>query len=106
MPAKTVSVAVVRRGNDCVVVPPSVVLEQGDSIRWVNVTGSPATVLFPHANVFGANAFSARMDNTNNNKHAPANPAGNVTQQFPYRIFCEATNAFALGNSDPEIIVG
>ena len=105
MPNKNQLIAVVKRGTECRVVPPSVVLDHNDTIAWLNLTGDDVTVLFPHAGVFAnhANAFAQTLNDQN--KHDPGQ-ASNVTKAFPYAVFCKATGTFAVGNSDPEIIVG
>ena len=105
-PNKNQLIAVVKRGTECRVVPPSVVLDHNDTISWLNLTGDDVTVMFPHAGVFGVHAGAAFAQSVGHgNKHDPG-AVQNLTQACPYCVFCQVTGTFALGNSDPEIIVG
>ena len=92
----------------CIVDPAQ--LAAGDTARWHNQTGDDVIVFFPHDNVLGNAAkhfFTTIPDKASH--HAPGaaakkNAAG-PPEPYPYVIFCAATNRFAVGGSDPEIIV-
>lgn len=80
----------------------------GDKANWINHTGDEVIVFFPHDDVLGAGAsgrhFHKQVPKGGNYTHPdPANPA--KKGRFPYAIYCSATQNFAIGGSDPEIIV-
>ena len=100
-------VLVVKRGNACFAIPASVVATAGDTVKWFNLTGGGATVIFPHDGVFGVGVpgqgFGQRIKDTQD--HQPGNPVQAGLRHCPYKIYCEITDSFAVGSSDPEIIV-
>jgi len=92
----------------CVADP--VKLQPGDTIRWVNRTGGDIVVFFPHDNVLGNSTghFHHKVNSGSSYSHpgqaTRKNPTG-PSEQYNYVIFCAVTNRFAVGGSDPEIIV-
>jgi hypothetical protein len=80
----------------------------GDNVNWINTTTAKAIVFFPHGGVFGSGSghFHHQIKDGDSFK-----PARAVVRQSTrkrtcrYAIWCEETHAFAIGNSDPEIIV-
>ena len=85
-------------------------LNPGDTARWVNQTGDSVILFFPHEDVFGKGSKHFFATVPDKASHHPAgaatkkNPAG-PAEKYTYVIFCRATNRFAVGGSDPEIIV-
>ena len=92
----------------CVADP--VELQPGDTVKWVNKTGDDIVVFFPHDNVLGPTTGHFHNKIPNGASHAHPGAATRKTppgrkEQYNYSIFCFATNRFAVGGSDPEIIV-
>jgi hypothetical protein len=92
----------------CVADPVS--LAPGDTVRWVNNTGADIIVFFPHDNVLGNATGHFHHKIATGASHAHAGGAARRTapgkpEQYSYSIYCSATNRFAVGGSDPEIIV-
>ena len=85
-------------------------LNPGDTVCWHNQTGDDIIVFFPHADVLGkpSKHFFATIKDKAPLPHAGAAtkkiPAG-PPEQYSYAIFCLATGRFAVGGSDPEIII-
>jgi hypothetical protein len=85
-------------------------LNNGDTLRWVNKTGGDIIVFFPHDNVLGnaTGHFHHKVANNASYHHAGAaarrTPPGEE-EQYSYAIYCAAMNRFAVGGSDPEIII-
>ena len=115
MAAKHVEITVVRTSGGCKVVPPYAMVANGDTIAWKNRTGAPVVLFFPHDSVFGSDPpFNHGIPH--NHEHSPTrpNPGGPVRAavagqvigaNLPFAVYCEATNTFAEGNSQPEIII-
>jgi len=85
-------------------------LAPGDTVRWVNKTGGDVIVFFPHDNVLGNATAHFHHKIANGGSHAQPGGATRRTppgkpEQYSYSIYCMATNRFAVGGSDPEIIV-
>jgi hypothetical protein len=86
------------------------VLAPGDTPRWNNNTGGDIIVFFPHDNVLG-NATGhfhhkiAANGSHHHNHGATRRTAPGKPEQYSYAIYCAATNRFAVGGSDPEMIV-
>ncbi len=92
----------------CVADP--VKLAPGDKLRWVNNTGDDIIVFFPHDNVLGNTTGHFHHKVPKNAAYAHPGAAARQTppgspEPYSYVIYCAATNRFAVGGSDPEIIV-
>jgi len=96
-------VAVYVKGCECRVTPGHLVVEPGDAITFMPVN-TDVTLLFPlfdqeaylpteGIRVKAAGQLSIPLD--------PVMPDG----VYPYAVYCHANNSFAIGGSDPVIIV-
>lgn len=95
-------------GRVCIADPAQ--LNQGDTVRWNNQTGGDIIVFFPHDDVLGnatKHFFNTIADKASHHHTGGArkkNAAG-PAEQYSYAIYCLATGRFAVGGSDPEIII-
>ena len=113
MASKDVNVwrALDQNGNPSkICVADSVKLAAGDTVRWVNSTGGDIIVFFPHDNVLGNSTGHFHHKVANGASYAHAGGASRRTppgpeEQYSYSIYCTVTKRFAVGGSDPEIIV-
>ena len=85
-------------------------LAPGDTVRWVNNTPGDIIVFFPHDNVLGNTTAHFHHKIASGASHAHPGAAARRTaagpeEQYSYSIYCAATKRFAVGGSDPEIIV-
>lgn len=114
----------------CVVKTKELDSKKGQRANWVNNTGKAVVVFFPHDDVFDEDGdskgkragrrgkraggtkqregktgkrFFQLIPKDGEYKTGPVN--GNKTGPFRYAVFCFATGRFAIGGSDPEIIV-
>jgi hypothetical protein len=92
----------------CVADPAS--LDRGDTVRWVNNTGGDIIVFFPHARVLGRSRghFHHKVTRGESYSHpgrAARRTRGRKPEQYSYSIYCSVTKRFAVGGSDPEIII-
>jgi hypothetical protein len=97
-----------RASRVCVADP--VKLAPGDTVRWVNKTGGDIIVFFPHDNVLGNSTGHFHHKIAKGATHAHPGAAARQTppgpeEQYSYSIYCTVTKRFAVGGSDPEIIV-
>jgi hypothetical protein len=92
--------------NVCFVINPTI--QQGDKVTWTNRTTADVVLLFPHTAGLGANVFCHTIAAGQTYHHQATankrNPAGNP-EVFRYALFCHSAGRFAIGGSDPEIIV-
>jgi len=83
-------------------------LNPGDTVRWNNLTGDDIIVFFPHDDRLSSKHFFKTVVDKDKLHHtggaAKKNPAG-PPESYSYVIFCVATGRFAVGGSDPEIII-
>jgi hypothetical protein len=84
-----------------------VTAKPGDNVNWVNNTGDRVILFFPHDGIFSLGSHFHHSIGKNGH-HQPlttivAQPV--AKKHCPYAIWCDATGTFAIGNSDPEIIV-
>ena len=85
-------------------------LSPGDTARWINQTGDDIILFFPHGDVLGKGSkhFFVTIPDRTSHHHAGTaakKNAGGPPEQYTYVIFCAATSKFAVGGSDPEIII-
>jgi hypothetical protein len=94
--------------NLCFVVNPTI--QQGDKVTWTNKTTADVVLLFPHTAGLGPNVFCHTIAAGQTYHHLAAankrNPApGSAQEVFRYALFCHSVGRFAIGGSDPEIII-
>lgn len=90
---------IVRQGNVCRVVPGHVSIKQQlDSVCW-HATNTNATIWFPTGQPFGWTTRTV--------KRGARVTSGLARKEgtFPYAVYCDSGKLYAVGNSDPEIIV-
>ena len=92
----------------CVADP--VALAPGDTVRWVNQTGDDIIVFFPHDNTLGNSTGHFHHKVAKNASYAHPGAASKQTpsgpaERYSYVIYSAATKRFAVGGSDPEIII-
>jgi hypothetical protein len=84
-------------------------LQPGQRVRWINRTKGDAVVFFPHTTGLGPRIFCRTISPGKSYKHqAPArktNPDQDEPESFHYAIYCHWRRGFAIGGSDPEIMV-
>jgi hypothetical protein len=82
------------------------VLALADTVEWRNRTGDRVVVFFPHANVFGTTLLKDVADGSSSGAFPVTLVVGaGNSKTFRYGIWCDQTDDWAVGNSDPEIIV-
>lgn len=87
----------------CTLNPPQAVLAAGDTVTWINKTGSRVIVFFPHDGILGGGGHFLHPISNNASFSPPA--LGTVTKRpYKYALYCSITKSFAIG-SDPELIV-
>jgi hypothetical protein len=103
-----VNIAVTQVPGTKVCYVPAPTIQQGDKVTWTNTTTDDVVLLFPHTVGLGSHVFSHVIAAGQTYHHlAPAdkkNPAG-PEERFRYALFCRSAGRFAVGGSDPEIIV-
>jgi hypothetical protein len=97
---------IIRRGKDCFVVPPSDIADHAtpDNVIWKNLTKDEIVVMFPKGAFAPLANHVTQVVAPGGNVNLPID-AGATLQNYSYVVFCRETNSFAIGNSDPEIIV-
>jgi hypothetical protein len=83
------------------------VMAYGDTVLWRNRSTDRIVVFVPSTDPFGA-VHSEDIKNSADSKTPSTvsyNPSSGNSKTFPYAIWCDATNDWAVGNSDPEIII-
>ena len=104
MAAKEVSVSLI----DGICTVPSVTLGPNDNIRWKNETGDDIHIFVPVDKKHGNGPLNGGFNRSvPNNASADSGPPIHVTAptNYSYAIYCTATGVFAVGGSDPQIIV-
>jgi len=85
-----------------------------DTVTWQNDTADDVIVFFPHDDVFGAGSRhfhkTIQPPASGHNTYAHAGGAqkknaGGPPEHYQYVVFCKETMTFAIGGSEPEIIV-
>ena len=102
MPQKNVTVSLVNG----VPTVPKASLQRGDTLTWTNDTGGDITVFVPLNTGRGNGPFNGMITRSASNAGTtPPSPAaaGNQSTSYIYAIYCQATNSFAIGGSDPQI---
>lgn len=92
----------------CVANPVTVDTTQADTIAWRNNTNDDIIVFFPHDGVFDHNGkthFHHKINRGGPPFSAGRADAGKAGRTFRYVIFCLETGTFAVGGSDPEVII-
>jgi hypothetical protein len=111
-----VDITIKKTSSGCKVLPPYPSLQVGDTINWRNRTGARIIVFFPHDTALGTVVAGVPNPKAHFHLRIPAGgndgPAEGALSQgagtvvsFPYVIWCNATNDWAIGSSDPEIII-
>jgi hypothetical protein len=108
MPQQNKDVFVIPKGSGCVVTPAIQTADHGnpDRITWHNLTTDTIVVFVPDG------VFSASGSGTHTALPITAGSTGNLIihgganlGNTAYGVYCRSTNSFAVGHSDPEIIV-
>jgi hypothetical protein len=85
----------------CRIVPGHIVVGMADTIRF-SAIGSAVRVFFPNPDIFEEKPELVPINNGQSVlfhvAHIPAN-------SYPYTAYCSATNTFATGGSEGEIII-
>ena len=101
------TIVVLRAGNECRVWPPYQLIEKGGKVTWKNLTRDNIYVNFwegdvlvpgsgPHPESFSKPIAAGGKESAK--VHATA-PDG----RHKYSIYCDETQSFAIGNSEPEL---
>src|SRR5262245_57817750 len=100
-PPKTIRV--IRTGSVCRVVPPAEagIKANADSFRWLNSTGAQITLFLPP----GAIAAGAVAQTVPAGLDFITGIDGATPGTYPYQVFCQVTGNYAIGTSEPIIII-
>ncbi len=102
-----VTITVVPQTSICIAAPGSAPVGVGGKVSWTNNTGGLVTVYFPHDGVLGRRRFEKDIEDGETYIHPePAKKKGSGEQRYTYAVYSEITKNFAIGGSDPDIIVG
>ena len=98
---KTHTIIVARRGN-FVVRPGKLNVRRRDKVRWKAI-GTNAHIFFPNEELFGRSTLRVDAKRRSESLLVRVDASDRI---YPYSVYCDRCNAFALGGSDPELIVG
>ncbi len=105
--APPITITVVPHTSICIASPGSAPVDAGGKVSWTNHTGDLVTVYFPHDGVLGRRRFEKDIEDGETYIHPePAKKKGSGEQRYAYAVYSEVTRNFAIGGSDPDIIVG
>jgi hypothetical protein len=109
-------IIIAQRGN-FVVRPGRLNVRRGDTVTWITI-GTAARIFFPDKRLFGPDrrVLDVCREDESAREATPDDPPV-VSQSlkvlddapfkvYSYSIFCDTSNTFAQGGSDPELIVG
>lgn len=85
----------------CRIVPGHIVVGAADSVRF-SAIGSAVRVYFPDPNIFVEKPDLVPIDPRHSVVYHVAEYSAN---SYPYTAYCAATNTFATGGSEGEIII-
>lgn len=94
-------------GGTCKVTSPAYV-SSADEIAWVNETDDRVILFFPHDKVLGRPTMKRNFKKSikKNGTFVIRGPrASTPKKSYVYSVYCQATERFGVGGSDPEIIV-
>ena len=104
---KTHRIIIAQKGN-FVVRPGKLNVRRGDTVIWMAI-GAKVSIFFP-AGIFRPNEWllGGRVVDVSNGGESPALVIRDDVEYniYPYSAFCDKSNSFAQGGSDPELIVG
>jgi hypothetical protein len=94
-------------GQVCKATPGHRKVKNGQRVKWTNHTGGDVIVFFPHDKIFGGSSVHFHHKIHDNHDYEPPKAVSGQTKGdlFPYAVYCAATNSFAEGGSNPEIII-
>jgi len=95
------TILIVRYHDACRVLPPHKYVYKGDQITFRTIK-TAATILIPNPQLFTTGQQSINIDPGKDVTLTVGDPGSGV---YPYAVFCDATNDFALGGSSPDLIV-
>lgn len=101
----TVEVSIVSGTDICVVKPGIFHLGAGNNIRleWKNSTGGEVVVYLPEDDLDAVDR-EVRIPDGNTKGTTFRNPRG-TGSHYSYAVYCCQTKSFAVGGSEPEMIV-
>jgi len=90
----------------CRVWPPLAIGATGDHVMWFNRTGAPIDVHVDKGLFDQNNPTDLRGIPDRDHNKPPVNITDGAGQgHFAYKVYCYRTHSYAVGNSEPEIIV-
>ena len=95
------TILIVRYNNECRVLPAHQYVQKGDRITF-RTFGTPATILIPNGRLFEQGERVVEIAAGEDAELTVNGPGSGV---YPYSVFCDATNDFAVGDSSPDLIV-
>ncbi len=99
------SLFIVIDGHGCKVVPPSQPAHRGDSVTF-KAGGTAAKLWFPDSELFPQLGPSGRLDLAMDEERSlTVGLQAVIGKRYHYGAFCVDGGAFAIGHSDPEIII-
>jgi len=103
MEEKVKPVKFVRCGKICVVDPPDLSVSSGDTVEFVNSTEAALRIFFAKRDLFDAELASVGKI-ASVKLHVKASPPLRPVV-YHYAVFCDETDSFAVGGSNPRIIL-
>jgi hypothetical protein len=95
------TILIVRYNNACRVLPAHQYVRSGDEITF-RTFGTAATILIPNGHLFQKGERFVEIAAGEQVELAVGKPGSGV---YPYSVFCDATNDFAVGDSSPDLIL-
>jgi hypothetical protein len=95
------TILIVRYNNICRVLPAHQYVESGDTIKFRAIKTS-ATILSPTEDLFEGKQARMKIRDGDEVRLRVGAPGSGV---YPYAVFCDATNDFAVGDSSPDLII-
>jgi hypothetical protein len=98
---KTHTIIISRRGL-FVVRPGKLSVRRRDKVKWKAV-GTNVHIFFPCEELFGRSTLRVDAKKRSESLLIQVDAAERI---YPYSVYCDKCNTFAVGGSDPELIVG
>ncbi|HEY3128843.1 MAG TPA: hypothetical protein VGL91_05255 [Acidobacteriota bacterium] len=96
-------VVIFPKGSDCTVEPAHLAVNEDDFITFFAI-GTDITLFFPEPDIFNPRQVDPVRIKSGKNKKLKIK-ASAQRGVHSYGVHCEETSSFALGNSDPDIII-
>jgi hypothetical protein len=92
-------------GTDCRVSPIDFEAENGDEVRFHNLTDKDAYVVFSEDELFATDKIKVKAGKVEPLPVKVLLPQSGAKKTYPYAVYCKKTDDFALAGSMPIIII-